>query len=117
MSTGEIKSSVTALGDGRSFAPKDAAGSYLALQFLPAAAGQGVEHGTVLQDIAKNSNRLAGLKEVFIISEPAAWTASVGDAGSLIFVDSGGALAGELKLSPVSAPATICRSGLSNSNS
>ncbi|MBX3378496.1 MAG: YHS domain-containing protein [Phycisphaeraceae bacterium] len=107
VNTYDIKSSVTSLQGSQTFSPKESAGKFLAIHYLPSAAGQAKAHADVVKDFAANSQRLAGLKEVFIVAEPATWTTNLGDAAALVFIDRGNGLAGELEITTLTSPATV----------
>ncbi|MBX3390861.1 MAG: hypothetical protein KF691_15540 [Phycisphaeraceae bacterium] len=105
--TSEIRTTLTALQTGKSFAPKDAVGSYLALHFLPAVSGQAQPHADIVKEFASQTSTLAGLTEIFITPDPAPWTTNLGDSAAIVYLDTGSGLATELKLSPLNSPATI----------
>jgi YHS domain-containing protein len=106
VSMNEIRSTLTPLLGGSTFAPKDAQGSYVALHFLPMYAGEAKPHADAVKEFADKTPRLAGLRTLFVISAKRDWTTAVNEASSLIYVDDNNALANELQVGTTS-PATV----------
>lgn len=104
----KTQSRLTSLDGSRTFEAHSAKGSYLALHFLPAAAGEAKAHADVVRDFDERLSSLAGLQTVFVTATNGTWTSSLGDASRLVFLDSGNALATELGLgATLAAPTTI----------
>ncbi len=101
---------VVGVMDGRVFRMNEAAGAVLAVHFLPESPD--AEGAALVREYSSRAATVAGVKHLFVTGAGQAgakeWAARAGDAARFVYLDEGGALAGELGVAPGAAlPVTV----------
>jgi len=115
--TASIGSGITSVTTGETLSLRSDKGRYLALHFIPAG-GQAADlagDADFVKAMSRGAASLAGVREIFVLEASPAqakeWAKQFGDRSSDLYLDTGGALAGDLLLTvgatPLAVPATI----------